>query len=132
MTEPPAPAIDLRWQPAQNLIAWTYGHVKARKRYPAPPRTVTAWPDPPSIIVVEEHDSSRPRADNAAVLDPDGTERLRLRPPKVSPEPSWDIGFDQVFADPHGLVAVFATRTGDFWGRPDLHTGELNDLATWR
>lgn len=87
---------------------------------------------PPSIIVVEEHDRSRPRADNAAVLDPDGSEHLRLRPPKISPEPSWDIGFDQAFADPDGLVAVFPTRVGDFWDRPDLHTGELSDLATCR
>jgi hypothetical protein len=131
MTEPPAPSIDLQWQPGQSQVTWTYGHVSARKRYPAPPRTVTAWHDPPSIIVVEEHDSSRPRTDNAAVLDRDGTERLRLRPP-ISPEPIWDIGFDQVFADPAGLVAVFSTRVGDLWGRPDLHTGELDTLATWR
>jgi hypothetical protein len=36
--------------------------------YPAPPQTVTAWHDPPSIIVVDEHDSTRPRADNAQSL----------------------------------------------------------------
>jgi hypothetical protein len=60
------------------------------------------------------------------------TERLRLQPPEVSPESSWNIGFDQVYADPSGLVAVFATRTGDFWGRPDLSTGELNNITQWR
>jgi hypothetical protein len=66
------------------------------------------------------------------VLNPDGTERLRLQPPPVSPEPSWDIGFYQVYADPTGLVAVFATQVGDFWGRPDLNTGELTNVTQWR
>jgi hypothetical protein len=47
-------------------------------------------------------------------------------------EPSWDIGFYQVYADPSGLVAVFATQTGDFWGRPDLSTGELKNIGQWR
>jgi hypothetical protein len=96
------------------------------------PLTVTAWPDPPSVIVVEAHQQPNPRIDNAVVFNPDGTERLRLKPPAVSPEPSRDIGFDQVYADPSGLVAVFATRTGDFWGRPDLTTGEPKNIARWR
>ena len=130
---PPSPhSIDLHWQPGQSLITWTYGHAQASKQYQQPPLTVTAWPDPPSVIVVEAQQQPHPRIDNAVVFDPDGTERLRLQPPAVSPEPSWDIGFYQVYADPGGLVAVFATRTGDFWGRPDLTTGELKNIAQWR
>jgi hypothetical protein len=82
--------------------------------------------------VVEAHIGQDPRTDNAAVLNPDGTERLRLRPPNVATEPYWHIGFDQVYTDPTGLVAVFATQVGDFWGRPNLQTGELTDVATWR
>jgi hypothetical protein len=113
-------------------VTWTYGSLEVRVEYPAPPSTVTAWPDPPSIIVVEAQHEPHARLDNAIVLNPDGTERLRLQPPRVSPEPSWDVGFYQVYAEPTGLVAVFATRVGDFWGRPDLNTGELSNVAQWR
>jgi hypothetical protein len=113
-------------------VSWTYDNVEASRDYPAPPHTVIAWPDPPSIIVVEAQHGPHPRPDNAVVLNPDGTERSRLQPPKVSPEPSWDIGFYAVYADPTGLVAVFATRVGDFWGRPDPDTGQLSNIAPWR
>ena len=82
--------------------------------------------------MVEAQQQPHPRTDNAVVFDPDGTERLRLQPPDVSPESSWDIGFDQVYAGPSGLVAVFATGAGDFWARPDLNTGELMNIAQWR
>jgi hypothetical protein len=133
MTKPPSShAIELHWQPGQSLVSWTYGDARASMQYQQSPLTVTAWPDPPSVIVVEAQQQPHPRTDNAVVFDPDGTERLRLQPPDVSPEPSWDIGFDQVYADASGLVAVFATRTGDFWGRPDLDTGELMNIAQWR
>jgi hypothetical protein len=74
MTETPDSSIDLLWQPGQSMITWTYGHIRAQKRHPAPPRTGTVWDDPPSIIGVEEHDDSRSRADDAAALEPDGTE----------------------------------------------------------
>jgi hypothetical protein len=132
MTLDSPPPVELRWNEGDTLVTWTYGPDKIIKRYPAAPHTVTAWPDPPSIVVVEAHTGQDPRTDNAAVLNPDGTERLRLRPPKVATEPYWHIGFDQVYTDPTGLVAVFATRVGDFWGRPNLQTGELTDVATWR
>jgi hypothetical protein len=133
MTQPPPPpAIGLRWHPGDTLVAWTCGHLQVRRRYPVSPRTVTAWPDPPSVIVVEEPASAGPPDANAAVFNPDGTERLRLRRPAITPEPSADIGFDQVFAGPHGLVAVYATRVADFWGRPDLRTGEINNPHEWR
>ena len=82
--------------------------------------------------MVEAQPEEQPRPDNAVVYDPDGTTRLRLRPPAVSTEPSWDIGFYAVYPQPTGLVAVFATRVGDFWGRPNLTTGELTNVAQWR
>lgn len=126
------PTIKLQWTPGTSSITWRYGETEVRKDYPAPPETVTAWSDPPCIIVVEAQSDPRPRLDNAVVFNPDGTQRLRLRPPKVSPEPSWDIGFYAVYAGLTGLVAVFATRVGDFWGRPDLNTGELRNVAQWR
>ncbi|GAA1888575.1 hypothetical protein [Asanoa iriomotensis] len=122
------PSIELRWQPGQRHVRWTYGSVEVELAFPSPPATVTVWPDPPSVVVVEDHT----RIDNAAVYEPDGAERLRLCPPAVSAERQWDIGFYAVYAEPSGLVAVFSTQVGDFWGRPDLHTGELNHVAPWR
>jgi len=72
-----------------------------------------------------------PRPDNAVVLNPDGTERLRLVPPQAV-ERHWAIGFYAVYPDPGGLVAVFSTQAGDVWGRPNLTTGQLTDVAPWR
>jgi hypothetical protein len=73
-------------------------------------------------VVVE----ADPRVDNAVVYDPDGTERLRLVPPRAG------TGFYAVYPGSTGLVAVFTTRTGDVWGTPNLSTGELTDVAPWR
>jgi hypothetical protein len=120
--------IDVRWQEGDRDVRWTDGGTLVHRPFPAPPHTVTAWPDPPSVVVVE----ADPRRDNALVLNPDGTERLRLVPPRVSAERHWDIGCYAVYPDPGGLVAVFSTRVGDFWGRPNLTTGELTDVAPWR
>lgn len=120
--------IDVRWSEGSRDVAWTYGDVEVRMTCAAAPSSVIAWSDPPSVIVVEESS----RVDNAVVFDPDGTERLRLRPPRTSSERHWDIGFYTVYAEPHGLVAVFSTQVGDFWGTPDLRTGELANVAVWR
>lgn len=122
----------MRWRAGDNEVAWTRDGVEIRKTFAAPPDQVIAWPDPPSVIVVETLRGPHSRIDNAVVFNTDGTERTRLRPPRLSREPRWDIGFYTVHPDPYGLVAVFATQAGDFWGRPDLNTGELNDIAPWR
>lgn len=131
---PSPPPIRLRWHPGDILITWTYGHVDVVKRYPAPPTTVIAWSDPPCVIVVEAVDDERPRRDNAVVFAPDGAERLRLRPPNVAGEPLHNLGFYAVYPDStsNSLIAVFSTRSGDFWGTPDLRTGELADVRPWR
>jgi len=124
--------MDLRWERGQTQIHWAYAESQVHKTYPAPPGDVLAWPDPPSVIVIEAQDESNPRVDNAVVLNPDGTERLRLEPPAVVPERHWNIGFYTIYAEPGGLVAVFSTQVGDYWGRPDLHTGKLSNIAQWR
>jgi hypothetical protein len=132
--DPPPPSIQLQWHPGDTLITWTYSQAEVVKRYPVPPSTVIAWSNPPCVIVVEAADDERPRLDNAVVFEPDGTERLRLRPPNVASEPSHNLGFYAVYPDSTstGLIAVFSTRSGDFWGRPDLQTGELNNVTQWR
>jgi hypothetical protein len=32
----------------------------------------------------------------------------------------------------NGLIAVLSTWSGDFWGKPDLQTGELANVTQWR
>ncbi len=123
--------IELHWQEGQTQVSWAHDGTAVVKSYERPPATVTVWHNPPCVIVVEAVDGAD-RIDNAVVFEPDGTERLRLVPPRLDGDPSWNIGFYAVYADPHGLVAVFATRVGDFWGRPDLNTGELTSVAQWR
>jgi|SRR5581483_7913226 len=106
--------IHLRWTTGTTSVTWTYRHASVSKNYPAPPQTVAVWADPPSIIVVESQTDEQPRPDNAVVYNPDGSARLRLRPPVLSTEPSRYIGFYGVWAEPGGLVAVFTTRADDF------------------
>jgi hypothetical protein len=114
--------IELRWAEGERDVRWTRGETQAGTTFPAPPYTVTSWPDPPSIVVVE----ADPRVDNAVVLNLDGTERLRLVPPQDS------TGFYAVYPGSTGLIAVFTTSTGDRWGTPDLTTGTLSDVTLWR
>lgn len=66
------------------------------------------------------------------MFNPDGSERLRLLPPDVSREPIWQLGFYAVYPSEGVLVVVFSTRNGDYWGKPNLETGELTDVTHWR
>lgn len=122
--------ISIDWEPGSRLLRWQSDGVEVAKEFAVAPRTVTAWNSPPCVIVVEAVEGGQ-RTDNAVVFDPDGTERVRLRPPNIG-EPHWHIGFDSVFDSNGQLIAVFATQTGDFWGVPDLTTGELENVAQWR
>ncbi|HEY8471103.1 MAG TPA: hypothetical protein VIL37_00495 [Natronosporangium sp.] len=79
-------------------------------------------------MVVEQPDRRSPRPDNAVVLDLDGTERLRVRPPEL-PEVAGEGRFYVIYPRPSGLVAVVCTGAGPFWGRVDPSTGELRDLS---
>ncbi len=123
--------IQILWREGDTDVRWRSGGDTVVKPYRMPPATVTAWADPPSVIVVVEPEEAG-RLDNAIVYEPDGTERLRLVPPPIGGEPDWKVGFYAVYADPQGLVAVFTTTNGDYWGRPDLTTGELAGVAEWR
>jgi hypothetical protein len=42
------------------------------------------------------------------------------------------VGFYAVYRDRSGLVAVVSIQGADFWGRPDLDTGELMNVNEWR
>ncbi|BCJ37535.1 hypothetical protein Athai_50380 [Actinocatenispora thailandica] len=105
--------------------------VRVEKRFPEPPSSVVVWANPPSVIVVEPIVSAG-RLDNAIVFAPSGMERLRLVPPAVTSERSWRLGYYAVFVSDGVLTAVFSTRIGDYWGVPNLETGELEQVAEWR
>jgi hypothetical protein len=123
--------IEIDWQPGRSTVAWTHGGARVEKTLAWPPSSVTAWQTPPRVIVVEPLEQAG-RQDNAVVFDADGHELLRLVPPQLPGEPSWRLGFHTVYVSQGTLVAVFSTRVGDFWGTPDLTTGELRNVTEWR
>lgn len=114
----------------ERTVRWRHEGRFIVKEFSSPPRSAIYWGDPPSVIVVAPLEENS--YENAIVFESNGKERTRIQPPKVAPEESWNIGFDVVFADSEGLVAVFSTSVGDFWGRPNLLSGELSSVATWR
>lgn len=123
--------MDIDWQAGERTVRWEIGG-RVVKEFDRAPVSVVGWADPPSVLVVEDPEGNAARPSNAVVFDPDGSERLRLAAPPV-PEPSWRIGYHTAYIDNQGLiVAVYSTRVGDVWGRPDLRTGELHDVREWR
>lgn len=124
--------VALSWNEGDRTVTWTFQEAVISKALPEPPQSVLVVLDPPSVIVVEAMDGNGQRLNNAVIYEPDGRERVRLVPPDVGGEPRWRYGFYTVHAEPQGLVAVFATAVGDFWGRPDLETGELSNVSQWR
>ncbi|MEV4555532.1 hypothetical protein AB0K51_00890 [Kitasatospora sp. NPDC049285] len=126
--------MDIDWQNGSRTVRWgTDG--AAERTFDRPPVSVVGFDDPPSILVIEDPEDpagGTAQPSNALVLNPDGTERLRLAVPDV-PEPSWRIGYYTAYPDVDGgIVAVYATRVGDLQGRPDLTTGALHDVREWR
>lgn len=127
----PEPPTGLRWSPGESLVSWTYDGTDVEKWFPTPPRSVAAWDDPPCLVVVESWPDGE-RLDNAVILNPDGSERVRLRPPDIWPERHWRLGFYTVYPGDHELTVVFATRVVDVHGRLNFSTGELTDVTEWR
>jgi len=124
-------SISTSWTAGQRVVEWESGGVSGRREFDEPPVAVAVWDEPPSVIVVEPiHPGGR--LDNAVVLDPRGEERLRLQPPPLDGEPHWRLGFYTVYVSQGILTAVFQTTVGDFWGVPDLETGELKGVTQWR
>lgn len=122
--------MDIDWVEGSHTVRWGQGTVQ--KTFARPPASVVAVENPPSVLVVEAIEGSESQPGNAIVFNEDGTERLRLIPPAL-PEVSWHIGYYMAYIDAAGkLVAVYSTRVGDRWGRPDLSSGELHDVREWR
>lgn len=120
------------WKEGDPFAFWYVDDERVVLEFDDPPRTVTAWNHPESVVVVESFGRNERPVANAVVYNPDGSERLRLSPPAIDEiRDSW-IGFDQVFVGEDGLVAVFIAVGGFFWGVPDLTTGEIRLVAPWR
>lgn len=124
--------MDVAWERGSRTVSWGDGRVV--KTFEQPPEAVIGRDDPPSVLVIE---ALTGRADfrgpsNAVVFNEDGSERLRLVPPPL-PEITWRAGFYYAFVDQRDrLVVVYSTQTGDLQGTPNLLTGELSNVNTWR
>src|SRR5437016_2121575 len=118
--------MDIEWESGSRTVRWGV-HREVEKTFVRPPVSVVESADPPSVLVVEGLEDNTARPSNAIVFNENGTERLRLSAPKL-PEASWQIGYYLAYVDvQHQLVAIYSTRVGDLWGRPDLRTGELRE-----
>lgn len=118
--------MDIRWSKGDARVAWTFEGQTIELHFGVPPCTVAWIESPGSVVVVEALGESAPY--NAVVYNPDGSERLRLIPPRLHEV----LGFYQVFQSRDDVVAVVSTRQADFWGVPDLMTGELANVHEWR
>lgn len=122
--------IEVRWTEGDRLVRWTHGSATVEKRFAEPPQSVVAWDG--RVLVVEAMPPPEASKDNAVVFDADGTERVRLTPPRTGGEPHWVIGYYTAYLDDGGPVVVVATQVGDVWGRVDLAAGTLTDVRPWR
>ncbi|WP_436536000.1 hypothetical protein [Actinoplanes sp. HUAS TT8] len=120
----------IEWSAESTTIRWPHDGKIVVKTLERPPEDVLYWPQPASILVLEPIIDGR--LDNLAVLNLDGQERLRMRPPQVVSEPTWNRGFYAIYPSEGVLVTVFKTEVGDWWGDPDLETGELRNVTQWR
>jgi hypothetical protein len=128
--------IDLDWTEGDTTVRWTYDRQRVAISFEEPPVSVVAWHDPPCVIVVEPFGEPTGRWDgrkrNAIVYNADGSERVRLIPPERFAGSFHPVGFYAVYRDRSGLVAVVTIPGADFWGRPNLDTGELTNVSEWR
>jgi hypothetical protein len=130
------PAMVVSWSEGETVVRWAYDGLDVAIPLREPPQSVTAWHDPPCVIVVEQLGGPTGLQDgrkrNAVVDNADGSERVRLIAPERLAGSFHLVGFYCVYPDSGGLVAVVTTINGDFWGRPNLDTGELTDVREWR
>lgn len=127
-------SLELAWTRGESTVSWTHDGKRVDRTFEKPPLSVAVWDDPACVIVVEDAGDTpgtATRFDNAVVLNPKGDEVTRLKPPQVTPRHTW-IGFYTVYPSAGHLVCVFSTTSGDFWGDPDLKTGELQNVTQWR
>ncbi|MEU2164232.1 hypothetical protein QRN89_12270 [Streptomyces chengbuensis] len=121
------------WSHGDRVVRWTHGGGIVQKDFAGPTQAALAWNG--RVLVVEAlDDTPYTPTDNAVVYEADGTELVRLAPPRdLVAEPSWVFGFFTAHLDAEGRpVLVVATQVGDFWGHPDLASGTVVDVQEWR
>ncbi|RPF30245.1 hypothetical protein EDD96_6840 [Streptomyces sp. Ag109_G2-6] len=125
------------WKQGDTTVRWDSPAGNVEKSYELPPQAVVAWReyDQDWVVVVEGINAAPfSPSDNAVVYSADGTERVRLQPPRdLVPNPEDVHGFYDAFPQ-HGrpLMIMVTRNAGDFHGRIDLETGEIVDTNTWR
>jgi hypothetical protein len=117
--------ITLAWEVGSRSVEWDDDGGHTVIALDTAPVAVVVWEEPPSVIVLEPMGR---RPDNAVVYNPDGGERLRLVPPNAIVA----LGFYTIYISLGVLTAVYSTNAGDYWGVPDLTTGELAGVTRWR
>ncbi|MFJ8210338.1 hypothetical protein [Streptomyces sp. NPDC096033] len=126
----------INWTQGDTTVRWSSPAGKVEKSYHLPPQAVVAWReyDQDWVLVVEAVNAAPfTPADNAVVYGADGTERMRLHPPRDLESNPEDVhGFYDAFPQ-HGrpLLIMVTRNAGDFHGRIDLETGEIVDTNTW-
>ncbi|MBT2447749.1 hypothetical protein J7F03_11820 [Streptomyces sp. ISL-43] len=131
------PDVVVDWAKGGTAIRWTGPDGDVEKLCGVPPEAVMAWREGGEtlVLVVEALDCAPfTPSDNAVVFRADGSERLRLRPPRdLVGNPDDVHGFSSVHPQDGRPLILMATRTGgDFQGRIDLESGEITDTNTWR
>ncbi|MGW2559000.1 hypothetical protein ACWCXB_07075 [Streptomyces sp. NPDC001514] len=127
-----APVV-IGWSHGDRVVRWTDDGRTVEKVYARPTQAALAW-DGRVLVVEALDDTPYTPSDNAVVYEADGTELVRLKPPRdLVAEPSWVFGFYTAHLGSDGRpVLVVATQVGDFWGHPDLTAGTLVDVQEWR
>lgn len=121
------------WNHGDRVVRWTHDGRTVEKEYAGPTQAALSWGG--RVLVVEAlDDAPYTPTDNAVVYEADGTELVRLKPPRdLVAEPSWIFGFFTAHLGPDGVpVLVVATQVGDFRGHLDLTAGTLVDVQEWR
>ncbi|GLX22818.1 hypothetical protein Slala01_64620 [Streptomyces lavendulae subsp. lavendulae] len=127
----------ITWAQGDTTVRWSGRAGIVEKSYALPPQAVMAWReyDETLVLVVEALDSTPfTPSDNAVVFRADGSERLRLHPPRdLVYDPNDVHGFHDAFPQHGRPLLIMATRNaGDFQGRIDLESGDVVDTNTWR
>ncbi|MFE1413391.1 hypothetical protein ACFW6F_21680 [Streptomyces sp. NPDC058746] len=131
------PDVVTSWAQGDTTVRWSGPAGEVEKSYDLPPQDVMAWRENGEtlVLVVEAiNDAPFTPSDNAVVYRADGSERLRLQPPRdLLSNPDDVQGFYTAFPQGGRPLLVIVTRNaGDFQGRIDLETGEIVDTNTWR
>ncbi|MER8096108.1 hypothetical protein [Streptomyces goshikiensis] len=137
MTEEQNVDVTVDWTQGSTTVRWSGPAGNVEKGYRQPPQAVLAWrQDGETLVLVVEALDPAPftPSNNAVVYWADGSERLRLHPPRDLLRNPDDVhGFYDAIPQQGRPLLIMVTRTaGDFQGRINLESGEIVGTNTWR